>query len=57
MPKKREVGDVHEPVEDTDVPFALKLLVLLMVAVLGVVSAIITIIANSKGLLSQFMQF
>jgi hypothetical protein len=57
MPKKREVGDVHEPVEDTDVPFALKLLVLLMIAVLGLVSAIITIIANSKGLLSQFMQF
>ena len=57
MPKKREVGDVHEPVEDTDVPFALKLLVLLMIAVLGFVSAIITIIANSKGLLSQFMQF
>ena len=57
MPKKREVGDVHEPVEDTDVPFALKLLVLLMIAVLGFVSTIITIIANSKGLLSQFMQF
>jgi len=36
----KDLGDVHAPVEDTDVPFTLKMLVVLMILVmvgLGVV--------------------
>jgi len=43
------LGDIHAPVEDTEVPLSLKLLVLLLIVVLGIAS---TIIASALGLLS-----
>lgn len=54
MVKKYEIGDVHEPVEDTDVPFSLKVLVIFMMGVLTLVSIIIAVIANSLGVLPLF---
>jgi hypothetical protein len=35
MGNREEYGDVHAPVEDTEVPFGLKLLVVLMFFILG----------------------
>jgi len=36
-----EVGDVHAPIEETEVPFGLKLLVAIMVVSVGGMAAII----------------
>jgi hypothetical protein len=55
MTKKYEVGDVHAPVEDTDVPFSLKLLVVLMIASLITVAFLVGLIANNLHLFSEFM--
>jgi hypothetical protein len=46
---KRESGDVHAPVEDTDVPFGLKVLVLLMILILiGVIIAVAASISQAS---------
>ncbi len=45
---RRDSGDVHAPVEDTDVPFGLKVLVLLMLLILiGVIIAIVASITQA----------
>lgn len=51
MTKRHESGDVHAPVEDTDVPFSLKVLVILMIAGLLGLAAILLLMANQMGLL------
>lgn len=48
MAKKYEIGDVHAPVEDTEVPFGLKLLVLVMFLIVG--GSIVLLILGSPGL-------
>lgn len=41
-----ELGDIHAPVEDTDVPFGLKLLVILMFLIVGGFAALIGLIVS-----------
>jgi hypothetical protein len=49
--RKYEIGDVHAPVEDTEVPLSLKLLVLFMIGVLMSLGALLAVLANYLGLL------
>jgi hypothetical protein len=49
--RKYGVGDVHAPVEDTEVPLSLKLLVLFMIGVLASLGALLFVLANYLGLL------
>jgi|GEM_PF-2386996 hypothetical protein len=48
--KKYDEGDVHAPVEDTDVPFSLKVFVIFMIGVLILVGIIVALLANQFGL-------
>lgn len=50
MPK--DLGDVHAPVEDTDVPFTLKLLVVLMILIMIGLGAVIWLIVTQPHLFS-----
>lgn len=53
MAKKYEVGDVHAPVEDTDVPLGLKVLVLiLLIAVLVIAASVVVALEGAGPLLS-----
>jgi hypothetical protein len=46
---RHERGDVHAPVEDTDVSFGLKVLVLLMILILlGVIIAVVASISQAS---------
>lgn len=47
--KPHDLGDVHAPVEDTDVPFTLKLLVIIMVLIM--IGLIVYLWAVTRGLL------
>jgi hypothetical protein len=49
--RKYGIGDVHAPVEDTEVPLNLKVLVLFMIGVLLGLAALLGILANNLGLL------
>ena len=48
---KAEIGDVHAPVEDTKVPFALKVLITLVVLSVIGLAVSITILAIEQGLI------
>jgi hypothetical protein len=48
--KKYDVGDVHAPVEDTDVPFSLKVFVIFMIGMLLMVGIMVALLANHFGL-------
>ena len=51
MAKKYQVGDVHAPVEDLEVPFGLKLLVFFMfIMLIGIFAAIFSAPAVSRFL-------
>ncbi len=52
MTKRHESGDVHAPVEDVDVPFGLKVLVVLMIAFLVGLAIALLFAADQMGLLS-----
>jgi hypothetical protein len=43
--KPKDLGDVHAPVEDTDVPFTLKMLVVIMLVTLVGLGVLIGMIA------------
>lgn len=43
--KPHDLGDVHAPVEDTDVPFTLKMLVIIMILALAGMGVLIAMIA------------
>jgi len=45
--KGTDIGDIHAPVEDTDVPFMLKFLVVLMLA--GVIGLLVWLILSSAA--------
>lgn len=47
-----DVGDVHAPVEDIDVPFTLKLLVVLMVIILIGLGVLIGVIMTQPTIFS-----
>jgi hypothetical protein len=49
--RKYDIGDVHAPVEDTEVPLSLKLLVLFMIGLLASLGALLGILASGLGLL------
>ncbi len=52
MAKKHEVGDVHAPVEDIEVPFSLKVLVFVMfLIVTGAVAAVVLATGGLERLL------
>ena len=50
--KPQDLGDVHAPVEDTDVPFTLKFLVLLMILVMGGLGYLIWLFISRPNLFS-----
>ena len=50
--KPKDLGDVHAPVEDTDVPATLKFLVVLMVIFLIGIAFVISLIVTQPGLFS-----
>jgi hypothetical protein len=51
MTRRHEVGDVHAPVEDVEVPLSLKVLVILMLSVLGALAIALVLAAEAMGLL------
>jgi hypothetical protein len=55
MARKYELGDVHAPVEDTEVPFSLKLLVLFMMGVLVLAAILLLLLANQFGMLDMII--
>ena len=56
MAKGYRIGDVHAPVEDTDVPRTLKILVIVMAAVLISTVTTLSIMLQSMGLLQKLLQ-
>jgi hypothetical protein len=48
--KKQDVGEVHAPVEDIDVPAALKLIVFILLVGLIALGAIVMMMANYFGI-------
>lgn len=48
MNKKYEPGDIHAPIEDTDVPLSLKVLVVVMIMALG--GAVGLLVISVEGL-------
>jgi hypothetical protein len=48
MNKKYEPGDIHAPIEDTDVPLSLKVLVVVMIMALG--GAVGLLVMSVEGL-------
>jgi hypothetical protein len=52
MAKKYEIGDVHAPVEDTDVALGLKVLVLIMlIAMFGVAVTLVVALGQAGPIL------
>jgi hypothetical protein len=51
MTKRYEAGDVHAPVEDIDVPFGLKVLVVFMIVFLVALTIALVLAAERLGLL------
>ena len=51
--KPHDLGDVHAPVEDIDVPFTLKLLVIIMlIALVGIGFLIVLAVSRNPSILS-----
>jgi hypothetical protein len=52
LAKKFETGDVHAPVEDVEVPFGLKILVVMLCALLLGLAIGLALTADQLGVLS-----
>jgi hypothetical protein len=50
--KKQGIGEVHAPVEDTEVPPSLKLIVFILLVVLIALGTIVMMMANYFGIFS-----
>ena len=51
MARKYEIGDVHAPVEDVDVPLSLKILVLMMLFIVTGAITLLAFVLERSGLL------